>query len=653
MLSRIPVLTPALFSGPRRSGIIALLGLLAACGGDSGGNVVVPPSPPPAAVTAMVEVAGLSGGMRVGQTVQLSATAKDAAGNALSGRSFTWASTSEAVASVSAGGMVTSLTPGTATIRATADGKTGEVTLSITPRPVGSVTVSPQAASIVVGATQQLTAVVYDTAGGALADRVVSWTSSDPAVAAVAANGMVSATGAGGPVTITASAEGKTGTAAITVAPVPVATVTLEPGSVSLQVGATAQFRVVARDAAGNVLVGRSAMLVSSNAAVATVDDAGVVRGVAAGTAVLTATSEGKTGTAAITVTPVPVATVALSPATASLPIGETQQLSVVARDAQGNALPGRSVTWSSSNSAIASVSAAGVVTAVAPGSATISATVEAKSGSAAVTVFRPATSVGGIVSSNTTWSRANSPYRLTQNVQIAYGATLTIEPGVEVQGASKRIEVWGVLSASGTASSPVRLDSTHVVPRGAHLQPFHIRMEHVEMRRGSLYAPTGNSERGSLILRDSRLYDLGSYLYVWYPIGENFIERNVFVRSGGISVGADTRTERVRVYIRNNTFVDWTAPAGGAYAVENWASYGGETTIVQHNSFLSTNRVALRLPSGYTDTRITATENYWGTTSESVIQAMIYDRNDDLGSGGTITYTPFLTQPHASTPAP
>jgi outer membrane protein assembly factor BamB len=380
------MLLPLISAPTRRLGAIALFGLLAACGGD--GNPVETPKPAPE--TNSVQVTGPSAGMRVGQTMQLSATARDAAGNAIAGRTFAWTSSSEAVASVSPAGLVTSAAPGSVTIRATADGKTGEVTLTITPRPVGAVTVSPQSASIVVGGTQQLAAAVLDTAGGALADRPVTWMSSDPSVATVAANGMVSAVRAGGPVTITATAEGKSGTAAITVTPVPVATVALEPGSATIQVGATEQFRVVARDAAGNVLAGRGATLVSSNAAVATVDESGVVRGISAGTSILTATSEGKTASATITVVPVPIATLVFEPASASVSVDGTAQLRVVARDAAGNVLIGRPVTLASSNAAVATVSGAGVVTGVSVGSAQITATAEGKTATATVTVVPP-----------------------------------------------------------------------------------------------------------------------------------------------------------------------------------------------------------------------------------------------------------------------
>ncbi|MFQ5585834.1 MAG: hypothetical protein ACE5GF_03315 [Thermodesulfobacteriota bacterium] len=68
----------------------------------------------------------------------------------------------------------------------------------------------------------------------------------------------------------------------------------------------------------------------------------------------------------------------------------------------------------------------------------------------------------------------------------------------------------------------------------------------------------------------------------------------------------------------------------------------------------MSTDRVALMLPSGYTSAGITAINNYWNTTTDTgVIDSMIYDKNDDLGSADYIIYTPFLTTPDVNTPDP
>ena len=85
---------------------------------------------------------------------------------------------------------------------------------------------------------------------------------------------------------------------------------------------------------------------------------------------------------------PTQVASVTVSPATAQLQIGSTVQLSAVLTDAAGATLTGRTVSWSSSTPAVASVSAAGLVTGLAAGQVTITATSEGKSGTATVTVL-------------------------------------------------------------------------------------------------------------------------------------------------------------------------------------------------------------------------------------------------------------------------
>ena len=176
-------------------------------------------------------------------------------------------------------------------------------------------------------------------------------------------------------------------TAAVTISSVPVASVTVSPAAASLTVGATTQLTAAPKDSNGTALSGRVVTWASSNAAVATVSASGLVTGVTAGSATITATSEGKSGTSATAVTNVPVAAVTVSPASASILVSATAQLAVVTKDAAGNTLTGRTVSWATSNSAVATVSASGLVTGVATGSATITATSEGKSGTAALTI--------------------------------------------------------------------------------------------------------------------------------------------------------------------------------------------------------------------------------------------------------------------------
>ncbi len=171
------------------------------------------------------------------------------------------------------------------------------------PHTVASVSVSPASPSIQVGTSLQLTANLQDANGASVSGQTVSWSSTSPAIATVSASGLVSGIAAGGPITITATAQGVTGSAHLTVTPVPVATVTVTPASVSIVAGTATQLDAAAKDASGTVLTGRAVSWTSSNNAIATVSTAGLVTGVTAGGPVMiTAISEGISGTASVTI---------------------------------------------------------------------------------------------------------------------------------------------------------------------------------------------------------------------------------------------------------------------------------------------------------------------------------------------------------------
>jgi uncharacterized protein YjdB len=255
-----------------------------------------------------------------------------------------------------------------------------------TPVAVATVTVAPPSASVLVGGTVALTATPADATGNVLKERAVNWTSDNASVATVNTAGLVTAV-APGSATITATSEGMSGNSAITVTSVAVASLSVSPASATINSGATRQLTATPKDSNGNTLSGRVVTWSSDNTAAATVNSSGLVRGVAAGTANITASCEGQTGSSAITVIVVPVASVAVSPSSATIGVGATQQLSATPKDAGGNSLTGRTVTWSSDNTAAATVSSSGLVGGVAAGSATITATCEGKSGTCAITV--------------------------------------------------------------------------------------------------------------------------------------------------------------------------------------------------------------------------------------------------------------------------
>ena len=349
-------------------------------GKTAAGTVTV--SPPP---VVSVQLAPTSVSLVVSAVQQFTASALGAEGDILPGRLVSWTSTNVSVATVTSGGLVTGVSPGSATIVATIEGKSATAPIVVTAPPVQTVTVAPGTASVITGSTQQFTATLRDAAGVLLPGREVTWSSSGPAVATISNGGLLTAVAAG-TVTVTATSEGKTGTATVTVTNPPVATVTVAPLTASMLPGEQLSFSARAVDAAGNVLTGRSVTWSTANPVIAVVSSAGRVTAAGAGTTTVTATVDGKTGSASVTVNP-PVSSVSVSPASASLLVGAVQQLSATSRDSAGNVLQRRPVAWSSSNTAVAAVSAQGLVAGVAPGSATVTATVEGRSATAQVTV--------------------------------------------------------------------------------------------------------------------------------------------------------------------------------------------------------------------------------------------------------------------------
>ena len=418
--------------------------------------------------TARVVLSQSSVSVAVGDTVRLSATVLDAGGSAVQGASITYSSSNTIVAPVTASGLVTGASTGQATITAVSGGVTGQASVSVALTPVGSVIVSPSAATVAAGQVTQLSATVRDERGNVLSGRVVAWSSANPQVAVVDASGRVTGVAAG-TVIISAATGGKSGQATITVpapAPAPVATVSVLPSSAGVLVGATAQLTATLRDSNGNTLTGRAVTWTTSNPSIATVSSSGLVSGVAPGNVTITATSEGKSGTAQISVfapAPTPVATVTVTPASSTLAAGATTQLTATLRDANGNTLTGRAVTWSSSNASVATVDGNGKVTAVAPGTAIITATSEGKSGTAQVTVTAPPpTPVGSVIVTPSTASvQVGTSTTLTATVRDASGNVLQ---GRSVTWSSSNTAVASVSSSgvvTGVAAGTATITAT------------------------------------------------------------------------------------------------------------------------------------------------------------------------------------------------
>lgn len=172
---------------------------------------------------------------------------------------------------------------------------------------------------------------------------------------------------------------------------VPVSAVTFTTDSATIVVGEAHLLHAVARGADGEPLAGRPVTWSSESELVARVDAIGRVVGVAAGTTRIRATSGGRSAQAVVTVTAPAraVASVTLDAAAIVLAEGATRRLVATPRDADGEPIdrPGLTIRWTSDDGEVAGVSAAGVVTALHMGTATIAAVVEGRSVQARVTV--------------------------------------------------------------------------------------------------------------------------------------------------------------------------------------------------------------------------------------------------------------------------
>ncbi len=260
------------------------------------------------------------------------------------------------------------------------------------PRVIG-ISVAPGRSDLHVGDGMQLTATPRS-AGGTAAAGKVEWSSSDAAIATVSPTGMVTAI-APGAATITASCEGVSGAAQVTVTPVPVAVVLVEPVDPVVAEGETMQLRATLRDAHGATLHGREISWKALPAGVASVSAAGLVTAIHEGVVEVVATSEGISGNSRIAVTVAPVANVAITPASPSVQSGEALTLEATLTDRHGKKLAGREIRWRSSSEPIATVSNRGVVTGHAEGTAEIIAVSEEKQAAAQVRVTAaPVTSV-------------------------------------------------------------------------------------------------------------------------------------------------------------------------------------------------------------------------------------------------------------------
>lgn len=289
-----------------------------------------------------------------------------------SNKSLSWASSNTAVATVDENGTITPVKAGTTTITATSMDGTGikcSCQVTVLQRSE-SITLDAESAFLYIGDKKQLTATILPADAS---NQKVVWSSSDDTIASVDQEGLVTALKVG-KVQITATAEDG---ALKAVCEVEVAAfvsgIKFDKNELELYNGDTytLQATILPEDANNKTLSWSS-----SNPQVATVDENGVVTAIAAGTATITVAATDESGvetTCKVTVLQ-HVESVTLSRTSGSMYVGEAKALTATVLPENA---ANKTVIWSSSNTAVATVDQSGLVTAVKAGTAQITATTE------------------------------------------------------------------------------------------------------------------------------------------------------------------------------------------------------------------------------------------------------------------------------------
>ena len=383
--------------------------------------------------------------LTVGENFQLSATVSPSAATR---KDITWSSSKSSVASVSSSGLVSAVSEGTTTITASADGKKGECTITVSKAfiAVSEIKLGKTELTIYEGEEETLTAsVLPDNA----TDRTIQWSSSDDKVATVK-DGKITAVQKG-EATISATAGGKKAEVKVHVLAA-LSGLSLNKTRLDMIVGDTETLTATLEPEDASVR--DKIEWTSSNTQVATVSE-GKVTALKEGEATITASLEGKKAECKVVVDYVHVTSLTLDKTEAILYIGES--LTLVASLSPEDATY-KSIEWTSSTPAVASVSADGKVDAVGKGKATITAKADGKTGTCQIEVLAP---VKGITLSTTTLGLEVGQEETLIATLVPSDAT----PKGEIVWASSNIQVATVESGKvkaievGTATISVSVD--------------------------------------------------------------------------------------------------------------------------------------------------------------------------------------------------
>ena len=326
-----------------------------------------------------------------GTLQQFTATAKFSDGSSQDiTNAVTWLSSDSTVASISGGGMGTALALGSVTVSATSGAITGSTTVNVENATLSSITIRPPNKQIAKLTSQQFEAIGTYTDGSTHnVTGQVAWTSSNTVVAVIGIRGLAKAL-VPGTTTITATLGSISATTTLVVSNATVVHITVTPSGRTIPQGTKLSFTAVGlfNDGTRQVIT-RDCAWASDNPAVATIGAGGNrATAVGPGTADISATFEGVSGSAKLIVSSATLSSISVTPASAVLAPTTSVQCVATGTFSDGTTqVITDLVTWGSSAPGVASVNAGGKVTAQSGGSAVITAQLGLVSGNSDIVV--------------------------------------------------------------------------------------------------------------------------------------------------------------------------------------------------------------------------------------------------------------------------
>jgi len=357
--------------------------MLSACGGP---KTLLNQSPQFTGLLVSPRIEGIA----LGQTIQFTAIGRFSDGSTKDETaSVVWSSGNGNVASISASGLATSLSVGSATMSARAGGLSNSATLNVGKAVLVAITIRPSAPSIALGTATQLTATgTYTDRSTQNITTSVEWGSSQPNIAIVSSAGL-SVSRSIGTASITATSGSVNASCQLNVLQAALVSISVGQDRSTVPLGATAHFKAQGTYTDGSTQdVTNSVAWSSSPAGLVSVKPSGLATGTRIGTATVNAMSGAIAGGSSLTVSPAALTSIAVTFGKAAIPLGTVQQLTATGTYSDGSTQNiTSSVAWTSSPGGVIAVNAAGLATGMKLGTASVNAASGAITGTGTLTV--------------------------------------------------------------------------------------------------------------------------------------------------------------------------------------------------------------------------------------------------------------------------